>query len=73
MFVFSFSRPHSLCSRHVLIDLDIAHRLDLPELVRQMTEPHVDEGQDDGAAHDHKQSQAEIILEVQEVIKHRLS
>ncbi len=56
----------------MLVDLDIYHGLDLRDLVRQEAEPHVDEGQDDGAPHDHKQSQPEIILEVQEVIEHRL-
>ena len=57
----------------MLIDLDIDHALDLRDLVRQIAEPDVDEGQDDGAAHHHEQSQSEIILEVQEVIEHRLS
>ena len=57
----------------MLIDLDIDYGLDLRDLVRQVAEPDVDQGQDDWAAHHHEQSQSEIILEVQEVIEHRLS
>ena len=56
----------------MLVDLDVEHVLNLRDLVRQVAEPHVDEGQDDGASHDHKQSQPQIILEVQEAIEHRL-
>ena len=52
MSIFLSSGSLSSC----LLFVYIAHHLELPDLVRQMTEPHVDEGQDDGAAHDHKQN-----------------